>query len=130
MSKKQAAAKPKRDWKAALKKIVRRVKDGITFVAAKLWSARSYIFAIFTSMFVLFARGWTKGYVKRVDEEGEELDKRMRFLDKLAGQNTDDVNDIQEARDFLDEFGPDRLRAAAFNLADSDALNGEDTKET
>lgn len=116
--KKQATAKPKRDWKAASKKIAKKAKDGLKFVAAKLWSARSYIFAIFTGMFALFAKGWYKGYSRRVDEEGEELDKRMAFLDKLAGQNTEDVDEIEEARDLIDEYGINQLREAACNIED------------
>jgi hypothetical protein len=115
---KQATAKPKRDWKAASKKVTRKIKGGLKFVGERLWSARSYIFAIFTGMFALFAHGWAKGYGRRVDEEGEELDKRMRFLDKLAGQNTEDVDEIEEARDLIDEYSIDALREAACNIED------------
>lgn len=118
MNKKQPAKKAKRDYKSAFKKITQKAKDGIKFVAAKLWGARAYIGAVFTGMFMLFAKGFFSGYSKRVDEEGEAFDKRMETLDKLAGQDTEDVDAIEEARDLVDEYGIDTLRQAACAIED------------
>lgn len=108
----------KRDWKKVIKSAFGKIKNVGGWIGRKLWGARQYIVAIFIGMFALFAKGWGSGYAARRDEEEEKLDERMKLLDKLAGADTEEADEIAEAVDLIDEYGLDELRKAAAALED------------
>lgn len=106
--------------KAGFKNAGSRIKNVGGWVLRKLWSARQYIVAIFIGMFALFAKGWSAGYSQRRDEEEDTIDERMKLLDKLAGADTEEVDEIQEAQDLINEYGLDTLQKAAAAIEDGE----------
>ena len=102
--------------KIDFKRISKKFYDGFKWVLGKLWSAKDYILAIFVGMFALFSKGYFAGYKRRSDEQDDKVDERIDLLTKLSGESSEGIDDIEEARDLIDEYGIDNLRTAACKL--------------